>query len=202
MKKLLTYVILPLMILALAYLLVKSIMEPVKFNNEKAAREADAITLLKDIRTLQVAYKNVYNHYAPSMDSLIDFYNNGEMTIIKQIGSMDDSVAVAQKLVRRESIKLKVRDTLLNDRVNFNPEYLRTIPYSNGDPVIMKSDIKVVSGVNVPLFEADIPYNSLLKGMDHQLLVNLNYERTDQGRYPGLQVGSIDNPNNNAGNWE
>ena len=28
---------------------------------EKAAREADAITILKDIRTLQVAYKNVYN---------------------------------------------------------------------------------------------------------------------------------------------
>ena len=66
----------------------------------------------------------------------------------------------------------------------------------------MTSTIKTVSGVNVPLFEANIPYNSLLKGMDHQLLVNLNYERIDQNRYPGLQVGSIENPNNNAGNWE
>ena len=202
MKKLLTYVICPLIIIALAYLIVKSIMQPVQFNKEKAAREADAITILKDIRTLQVAYKNVYNHYAPAMDSLIDFYNNGEMTIVKQIGSMDDSVAVARKLVRRENIKLAVRDTLFNDRPDFKVEDLRTIPYSGGDPVILKSDIKVVSGVNVPLFEADIPYNSLLKGMDHQLLVNLNFEREDQGRYPGLQVGSIDNPNNNAGNWE
>ena len=202
MKKILTYVILPLIIIALAYLTVSSIMEPVKFNKERAAREADAISLLKDIRTLQVAYKNVYNHYAPVMDSLVDFYNNGEMTIVKQIGSMDDSLAVAQKRVRRENIQLKVRDTLFNDRPSFNPEYLRTIPYSDGDTVIMKSTIKVVSGVNVPLFEADIPFNSLLKGMDHQLLVNLNFERTDAGRYPGLQVGSIENPNNNAGNWE
>ena len=136
------------------------------------------------------------------MDSLIDFYNNGEMTIVKQIGSMDDSLAVARKLVRRETIKMKVRDTILVDRKDFKVENLRTIPYSDGDTVIMKSIIKTVSGVNVPLFEADIPFNSLLKGMDHQLLVNLNYERTDQGRYPGLQVGSIDNPNNNAGNWE
>ena len=202
MKKVLTYVICPLIIIALAYLLVRSIQQPVQFNKEKSAREADAITILKDIRTLQVAYKNVYNHYAPAMDSLIDFYKNGEMTIVKQIGSMDDSLAVAQKRVRREIMKMPVKDTIFKDRASFNPESLRTIPYSVGDPVILKSDIKVVSGVNVPLFEADIPYNSLLKGMDHQLLVNLNYERTDQGRYPGLQVGSIDNPNNNAGNWE
>ena len=202
MRKLLTFVICPLIIIGLAYLIVNSIMQPVRFNKERTAREADAITLLKDIRTLQVAYKNANNHYAPVMDSLINFYKNGEMTIIKQIGSMDDSVAVAQKLVRREVMKLPVRDTLFNDRPDFNPDNLRYIPYSDGDTVIMKSDIKVVSGVNVPLFEADIPFNSLLKGMDHQLLVNLNYERTDQGRYPGLQVGSIDNPNNNAGNWE
>jgi len=201
MKKLLTYVICPLIIIALAYLIVKSIQQPVQFNKERSAREADAITILKDIRTLQVAYKNVYNHYAPAIDSLVDFYNNGEMTIIKQIGSMDDSLAVAQKRVRREVMKMPVRDTIFKGR-DFNPESLRTIPYSGGDPVILKSDIKVVSGVNVPLFEADIPYNSLLKGMDHQLLVNLNYERNEQGRYPGLQVGSIDNPNNNAGNWE
>ena len=32
--------------------------------------------------------------------------------------------------------------------------------------------------------------------------INLDAEREDQGRYPGLQVGSITAPNNNAGNWE
>ena len=202
MKKILTYVICPLIIIGLAYLIVTSIMEPVKFNKERTAREADAITILKDIRTLQVAYKNVHNHYAPVMDSLIDFYNNGEMTIVKQIGSMDDSLAVARKLVRRENIQVKVRDTIFTNRPDFKAENLRLIPYSGGDTVIMTSTIKTVSGVNVPLFEANIPYNSLLKGMDHQLLVNLNYERIDQNRYPGLQVGSIENPNNNAGNWE
>ena len=202
MKKILTYVICPLIIIGLAYLIVTSIMEPVKFNKERAAREADAITILKDIRTLQVAYKNVHNHYAPVMDSIIDFYNNGEMTIVKQIGSMDDSLAVARKLVRRENIQVKVRDTIFTNRPDFKAENLRLIPYSGGDTVIMTSTIKTVSGVNVPLFEANIPYNSLLKGMDHKLLVNLNYERIDQNRYPGLQVGSIENPNNNAGNWE
>lgn len=202
MKKVLAIVILPLMIIGLTYLIVTSINQPVNFKKERNAREAEAITILKDIRTLQVAYKNVYLHYAPAMDSLVDFFNNGEMTIVRQIGSMDDSLAVAQKLVKRENIQIKVKDTLFNDRPAFNPESLRTIPFSDGDTIILKSAIKMVSGVNVPLFEANIPFNSLLKGLNQQLLVNLNYERTSTDRYPGLQVGSVENPNNNAGNWE
>ena len=66
----------------------------------------------------------------------------------------------------------------------------------------MDSAVKTVSGVKVPLFEACMPYRSLLKGLDNQLRINLDAEREDTGRYPGLKVGSISAPNNNAGNWE
>ncbi len=212
MKKLFTYAILPLCAIALAYFIFMSITKPVKFNTEQAAREKVAIERLKDIRTLQVTYKSAFNHYAPTMDTLIDFYKNGKITIVKQIGSMDDSVAVAKKLVKRESIEVFVRDTLFNDKPNFDVEALRYIPFSDKDTIIMSTVIKQVSGVDVPLFEAKIPYGvrpapgqpfrGLLKDMDEQLIINLNAERTDTGRYPGLMVGSIDNANNNAGNWE
>ena len=47
-----------------------------------------------------------------------------------------------------------------------------------------------------------MPYRSLLKGLDNQLRINLDAEREDTGRYPGLKVGSVTAPNNNAGNWE
>lgn len=202
MKKILTYIVFPIIILLLAFLIVRSVQQPVKFNKEKSLREAAAIVKLKDIRTLQVAYKNVYGKFAPCIDSLVDFYNNGKMTVIRSIGSMDDSLAVAQGKVKREAIEIPVRDTLLKNRPDFKPEELKIIPFSDGDEIIMHETIKEVSGVDVPLFEAQIPYVSLLKGMDHQQLVNLVYERTDTDRYPGLQVGSIENPNNNAGNWE
>jgi hypothetical protein len=66
----------------------------------------------------------------------------------------------------------------------------------------MESTIKTVSGVKVPLFEASMPFKSLLKGLNNQLRINLDAEREDQGKYKGLQVGSISAPNNNAGNWE
>ena len=66
----------------------------------------------------------------------------------------------------------------------------------------MASTIKAVSGVKVPLFEASMPYKSLLRGLNNQLRINLDAQREDQGKYKGLQVGSITAPNNNAGNWE
>lgn len=66
----------------------------------------------------------------------------------------------------------------------------------------MEAIIKEVSGVKVPLFEAKMPYKSLLKGLDNQLRINLDADREAMNRYEGLQVGSISAPNNNAGNWE
>ena len=236
MKKLLTYFILPVIILGLAFLLYRSINEPVKFQKELKQRSNVAIERLKDIRTLQSTFKDTYGHYAPVMDSLVDFYNNGKITIIRQIGSEDDSVAVLHtEAVKKQYKNLKgnqlaeklyelyqkgdqnliiripqltdVRDTLFTSRQNFKVDELRYIPFSedaNGkrDTVIMSSIVKMVSGVEVPLFEAKMPYWSLLKGMDRQQIVNLVAEREDTDRYPGLMVGSIENANNNAGNWE
>ncbi len=201
MKKIITFLVLPAIIVVLGVLVYNSVEEPVAFEKERKHRESIAIQRLKDIRELQVAYKGKFGKFTSSLDTLVDFYNNGQITIIKQIGSMDDSLAVAQKKVRRDSIKINVKDTLLK-RADFNPEHLKTIPFSGGKPIVMNAVIKQVSGVDVPLFEACVPFNDLLKDMNHQLIVNLNAERNDTGRYPGLKVGSVDAPNNNAGNWE
>ncbi len=229
-KKVFTYLILPLIIVGLTYALVKSVMEPVEFNKHKDYRSEIAIQRLKDIRDLQVAFKNVNARYSPTIDSLIDFYNNGKMQIVLQVGSKDDSLAMAhtdqikkkyrglkadklnaklyelyqageQNLVFQVVSEIPVKDTLFNDRTNFHVDSLAFVPFC-GDSIEMESTIKKVSGVNVPLFEARMPYKSLLKGLDNQLRINLDAEQEDKGRYKGLQVGSITAPNNNAGNWE
>ena len=95
LKIILTAVVLPLCIAGLAYLCVDSVMQPVKFNKQQDAREQVAIQRLKDIRTLQVAFKSENGRFASTIDSLKNFYENGEMTIVMQVGSMDDSLAVA-----------------------------------------------------------------------------------------------------------
>ena len=224
-KKIFSYLILPIIIIGLVYLIVESIMEPIRFNEQKEAREAVAIQRLKDIRDLQVAFKSETGHFTPSIDSLKDFYNNGTIKVVMQIGSNDDSLAVVntQKLKKRNpritpqqmlllyvkgehlvfSIEneIPVRDTLFSGRPDFSIDSLAFIPFC-GDSIIMESAVKRVSGVNVPLFEASMPYKQLLQGLDNQLRINLDAEREDTGRYPGLKVGSVTAPNNNAGNWE
>ena len=229
-RKVFTYLIFPICIAGLVYLNVESIKEPVEFKKHKEYRESVAVQRLKDIRDLQVAFKNVNARYASTIDSLQWFYNEGKMKITLQVGSKDDSLAMAntkkmsqkysylkkeklqqklyelylageQNLVFEVSHDIAVKDTLFNHREDFCIDSLAFIPFS-GDSIIMESTVKKVSGVNVPLFEASMPYKSLLKGLNHQLIVNLNAEREDQGRYKGLQVGSVSQPNNNAGNWE
>ena len=106
------------------------------------------------------------------------------------------------KLVFAVESDVLVKDTLFNNRPDFSIDSLAFIPFSGGDSIQMRAEVREVSGVKVPLFEAKMPYSSLLKGLDRQLRINLNAEREDQGRYCGLMVGSIDAPNNNAGNWE
>ncbi len=201
MKKILTYFLLPALVLFLGYLIYAGIKEPVDFEKSRKERESVAIERLKDIRTLQVAYKAKFGVFTPSLDTLMDFYRNGQITIIKQIGSLDDSVAVAQKKVYRDSVKVAVKDTLLN-RKGFIIDSICFIPFSGGEKFDMKAEIRKVSNVDVPLFEASAHYKLLLKGLDKQLIINLNSDREKSNRYPGLKVGSVEAPNNNAGNWE
>ena len=220
-------VLLLFVIAGLTYAIVRSVLKPVEFNRQVAFRSEVAILRLKDIRTLQVAYKSETGKFLSTIDSLKDFYNNGKVSVVMQIGSLDDSVAVVhterikkknRKITPQQMYqmylagdnllifsienKIAVKDTLFKDRSDFCVDSLAFIPFSGGEPVIMNAITRPVSGVQVPLFEAKMPYKLLLKGLDNQLRINLDHEKMDQNRYEGLQVGSIDAPNNNAGNWD
>ena len=225
--KIVVEIVLAFAIVGLVFAIYSSIMKPVNFNKQLAKRQEVAVQRLKDIRTLEVAYKGVTGRFTADVDSLKDFYENGKMKIIMQVGSEDDSLAVVHtanvkkqgKKVTNEDLyrmylagdkqlvfsvenEIAVKDTLFHSRADFNIDSLKYIPFSGGVPVIMASEVREVSGVNVPLFEAKMPFKALLRGLDNQLRINLDAERKDQNKYEGLQVGSITAPNNNAGNWE
>lgn len=227
-------IVLALCSVGLIYLIYDSVMQPVRFNKEVDARKAVAIQQLKDIRDIQVAFKSVNNRFTASIDTLKQFYKSGEMVVLMQVGSKDDSAAVAhteqvkkaKRGIKDEELyamylagdnnlvfsiqnKIAVKDTLFKGRTDFDVEKIDQIPFvGEGETLPEVTTVQVdaitkkVSGVDVPLFEAKMPYKSLLNGLDRQLLINLVSELKDQGRYEGLMVGSVTAPNNNAGNWE
>jgi len=186
----------------LLYLLVTSIMEPINFQNDKDVRYNATIARLKDIRTAQVASRSEHHRYTSSFDTLISFLKNDSFRVVRQIGSLDDSAAVAEGRVFRDTISVCVRDSLFK-KAGFIIDSLCFVPYTNGQKFEMAAgELQTGSKVIVQVFEASVLNKVLLNGLDHQEIVNLDDVAKQLNRFPGLKVGSLTEATNNAGNWE
>lgn len=210
----------------LAYLCVESIMKPIRFDEMKATRDKAVIERLIDIRKAQVEFRNLNGRYMASYDTLIDFIKNGEIPFVLKEGILSDeqleaglteekALAIVKKgntseiekngLVgfKRDTMFVSVLDTIYANRPNFNPDSLKYVPFAPKDTIEMNiGEISTASGFTIKLFEAKIPFNSYLKGLDRQQIINLNDRAKKLEKYQGLMVGSIEEANNNAGNWE
>lgn len=68
-----------------------------------------------------------------------------------------------------------------------------------------KIQTAVVPGSNdkpVPLMECGATYSEYLHGLNEQEIERITKIADGNGKYPGLKIGNIITPNNNAGNWE
>lgn len=198
-------IVLGLIIIVLVYVLYQQFNTPISFQKEVAVREAAVIERIKDIRTAQQAYKQKYQKYTPSFDSLIHFVLNDSLTFERTIGSKDDSVAVARGLVKTEKFDIAVMDTIFRARrlTRGDVEDLPYIPYGNGKKYIMDAgDFETDSKVIVPVFEAKAPYKDFLGDLNKQELINLIDDARTLDKYPGIKVGSMEQATNDAGNWE
>ncbi|MBQ9469548.1 MAG: hypothetical protein IJU72_01195 [Bacteroidales bacterium] len=198
--KTLLKILLACAIIVLGYFVYESIMAPIRFNNEKNKRYAATIQRLKDIRSAQVAYRSVHDKYTGSFDTLINFLKEGQFKVIRQVGSEDDSAAVAAKQVFREEMMVNVRDSLFK---GIAVDSFRYVPFSGGELFeMLAGEIETNSKIKVKVFECKAHNNIILKGLDRQEIINLNDLARTVERFPGLQVGSIEEATNNAGNWE
>lgn len=193
-------IVLAILIVVIGYFVVESIMKPIRFEKEKNKRYDLTIQRLKDVRTAQVAYRSRYNKYTGSFDTLITFLKQGEFKVVKQIGSEDDSLAVALKKVYRDTIRVAVRDSLFK---NFPVDSLRFVPFSGGAQFeLAAGELETGSKVKVKVFECKAHNDVILKGLDRQEIININDLAKKLEKYPGLKVGSMTEATNNAGNWE
>ena len=207
MKKALQIVLL-VTIVILGYMLYNSIATPIRYEDEQAKRNAKVIERLKDIRTVQVAYKSEFGRYTGSFDTLVRFVKTGNFNVEQRIGSADDSIAVAKGLLKRVKIQIKVIDSLFKGNTA-RVDSLPFIPYGGGSKFEMGAgEIMTASKVPVKVFEVKAPdaiiFRSFVannKGY-RQILVNKTDEKKKTDKYPGLKVGSLTEATNNAGNWE
>lgn len=50
--------------------------------------------------------------------------------------------------------------------------------------------------------ECRAKYVDFLDGLDRNSVANVIEDANSSGGFPGLKIGDINTPNNNAGNWE
>ncbi|MCH7658329.1 MAG: hypothetical protein IIB05_08440 [Bacteroidetes bacterium] len=202
-------ILLGLAIIILGYLLVESIMEPIRFNKEKKKRELATIQNLKDIRTAQVAYKAKYGTYTSSFDTLITFVKLDSFPVVKAIGSISDSLwekgvtekeAIKMGIIIRDTSYVSVLDSIFT--YDYPIDSLRFIPYSSEKFFLGATKIETASKVKVNVFEAHVLNDVLLHGLNKQLIINYSAEKEKITGFKGLKVGSLEEATNNAGNWE
>ncbi len=212
----------------LAYFSVMSIVTPIHFDNERARREKAIIANLVNIRKAQIEFKNQYGRYVTTCDSLVDFVKNGKMPVVLKEGMLSDeqlknglTEAKALKIVqsgnkrriaenglegfRRDTTFVSVYESLFANILPLEEvDQMVIVPYSNGQKFEIETatHTNATSGIKIPLFEARAPYDMYLSDLNRQELVNLKDEKSKLDKFPGLMVGSVHEPNNNAGNWE
>ena len=206
MKKAAIQIVLALVVIGLAFVVYRQLTIPLQFDKEVEKRSAAVIDRIKDIRSAERAYKQVYDKYCGNFDSLIAFVLTDSMVYERSFGSADDSVAVARGLVKSEQFKMAVIDTAFGTK-KLTPaqvQQLRYIPYSADQEYILEAGaLETESGVTVQVFECRAPFKAYLSDLNHQELVNLIDERENTfNDYPGIKVGSMTSATNDAGNWE
>ena len=215
--------------IGLVYICYGSIMDPINFDETKKAREKEIIARLIDIRKAQQEYRTLHQGaYTDNFDSLIAFVKTAKLPFIMKVGTLTDdqlnngmtekkAMDIINKAkrtnkwdevekeglqnFRRDTMWVAVMDTIFAK--GFNPDSLPYVPYGNGakfELAIRKDTTK--AGAPLNLFQAQVAYDVYLGDLNHQELVNLKDVQTKLGKYCGLKVGDIEQPNNSAGNWE
>lgn len=68
------------------------IQSKLKYERKVKKIEDHVTQRLKDIRKAQIAYNREHGRYTDNFDTLLHFLNEGEITLIKRLGSLPDSV--------------------------------------------------------------------------------------------------------------
>jgi hypothetical protein len=201
-------ILIPLNII-LAYFVYNSVDSEVVFNEQAKERISENVQKLKDLRTLQIAFKKEKNVFANDFPTLLGFLMNDSLQIIKSEGETPDSMINGKQLtdIRALELGLIKRDTFYVSAKNsiFDETYLNTrnenftldintiskIPFTDLDYNIEASEIEK-GKVAVQVFEISASYRNVLIGLDAE---NKKYALDNL-----LKVGSMTEASLN-GNW-
>ena len=202
-------ILLAVAVVLLAYMCYSSIMGPIEFKDERDRRENLIKARLIDIRKAQIEYKNIHKVHAANFDELSKFLKDEKLPFLIKEGvltdeqlekGMTEKEAVKKGLIRRDTVWVTAVDTLFGK--GYNVDDLRNVPGANVQFTMDTATLTSGSGYTVKVFQCGVLYDDYLGDLNKQEVYNLKDKASKMGKYAGLRVGSVEEINNNAGNWE
>ena len=202
-------ILLAVAVVLLAYMCYRSIMGPIEFKDERDRRENLIKARLIDIRKAQIEYKNIQKVHAANFDELSKFLKDEKLPFLIKEGvltdeqlekGMTEKEAVKKGLIRRDTVWVTAVDTLFGK--GYNVDDLRNVPGANVQFTMDTATLTSGSGYTVKVFQCGVLYDDYLGDLNKQEVYNLKDKASKMGKYAGLRVGSVEEINNNAGNWE
>ena len=192
-------ILLAVAVVLLAYMCYRSIMGPIEFKDERDRRENLIKARLIDIRKAQIEYKNIHKVHAANFE-LPFLIKEGVLTDEQLEKGMTEKEAVKKGLIRRDTVWVTAVDTLFGK--GYNVDDLRNVPGANVQFTMDTATLTSGSGYTVKVFQCGVLYDDYLGDLNKQEVYNLKDKASKMGKYAGLRVGSVEEINNNAGNWE
>ena len=156
---------------------------------------------MKDIRTAQIAHKDVTGVYANNFDSLVKFIDEGIFTLTEK---RDSSYMEYDRTYRIDMLKevivvdtlgfVPVKDSLFKDTDQFRN--MAFIPIEGVEDSIFQIKAEVINknGYNVPVFEVKIAKNIILFDQDEDFIKQENETVSVDGvNGPEIILGSLTN---------
>ena len=191
-----------------AYKIYDSISGPITFNQTKIKRYSKVINVMKDIRTAQIAHKDVKGVYANNFDSLIKFIDEGIFTLLEK---RDSSYLEYDRTYRIDMLRevvvtdtlgfVAVKDSLFQTSDRYKK--MSNIPIEGLQDSVFKITSTIINknGYEVPVFEVKVSKNTLLFDQDQDLVKQENETVSVDGvNGPEIILGSLTNVSTN-GNW-
>ena len=206
--KKITLILIPINII-LAFFVYDSITSEVEFNELAKERIAENVQKLKDLRTLQIAYKKENDVFADNFNSLLDFLENDSTTIIKSVGETPDSLvngkqitdaqALEMGLISRDTLYVSAKESIFDEnyiksrdnKYPFDINTLSIIPFTE-QKYNIDANVIEKGKVNVQVFEISAAFKHVFNGLDAE---NKKYDLNSL-----LKVGSMTEASLN-GNW-
>ena len=193
----------------LIYLNVSAISAPIEFNKVKKVRYLKVIDRLKDIRNAQIAFKSVNGIYSNNFDSLINFVENADYTLIQK---RDSSFLEYNRTYRIDMLKevvvvdtlgfASVKDSLFGNSNRY--KNMAEVPVQGPEGTSffkIKSDVIKKGDYDVPVFEVSVSKDIVLWDQNKDLLKQeKGLMSVDGVNGPSLVLGSLIEVNTN-GNW-